>query len=72
MSWTGVDWTAEYPRFLVDLTGDGRADIDRADIVMGSDNDMRIAAFLDLPDGSDIGDDACEHESVLDREREAF
>lgn len=27
MSWTGVDWTAEYPRFLVDLTGDGRADI---------------------------------------------
>ncbi|GAA0319231.1 hypothetical protein GCM10009087_31940 [Sphingomonas oligophenolica] len=27
MSWTGVDWTAEYPRFPVDLNGDGRADI---------------------------------------------
>jgi hypothetical protein len=27
MSWTGVDWTAEYPRFLLDVTGDGRADI---------------------------------------------
>jgi hypothetical protein len=39
---------------------------------MGGDDDMRIAAFLDLPDGSDIGDDACEHEVVLDREREAF
>jgi len=27
MSWTGVDWTAEYPRFLLDVTGDGRVDI---------------------------------------------
>jgi hypothetical protein len=27
MSWTGFDWTEDYPRFVVDLTGDGRADI---------------------------------------------
>lgn len=27
MSWTGVNWTIEYPRFLVDLNGDGRADV---------------------------------------------
>src|SRR6266508_2540078 len=27
MSWTGFDWNEEYPRFVADITGDGRADI---------------------------------------------
>jgi FG-GAP-like repeat len=27
MSWTGFDWTNRHPRFVVDLTGDGRGDI---------------------------------------------
>ena len=53
-------------------TGDGGADIDAAHIVMRGDDDMGVAALLDLPDLADIGDDACEHGVVLDREREAF
>ena len=27
MGWTGLNWTANFVRFVVDLTGDGRADI---------------------------------------------
>jgi hypothetical protein len=27
MSWTGFNWTADHPRRVVDLTGDGRADV---------------------------------------------
>lgn len=27
MSWTGVDWVADFPRFLMSLSGTGRADI---------------------------------------------
>lgn len=27
MSWTGINWTIDYPRFVADVTGDGRADI---------------------------------------------
>ena len=27
MSWTGFNWTDQHPRFVVDITGDGRADI---------------------------------------------
>src|SRR5262244_1523381 len=27
MSWTGSNWTDQHPRFVVDITGDGRADI---------------------------------------------
>jgi hypothetical protein len=27
LSWTGLNWTAEHPRFVIDVTGDGRADI---------------------------------------------
>src|SRR5499427_7971254 len=27
MSWTGFNWTDQHPRFVVDVTGDGRADI---------------------------------------------
>jgi Phosphoesterase family/FG-GAP-like repeat len=27
MSWTGFNWTDQHPRFLADITGDGRADI---------------------------------------------
>ena len=27
MSWTGIDWTPEFPRFLADVTGDGYPDI---------------------------------------------
>ena len=27
MSWTGQDWTDQHPRFVADLSGDGRADI---------------------------------------------
>ncbi|HEY4167835.1 MAG TPA: alkaline phosphatase family protein [Reyranella sp.] len=27
MSWTGINWTSEYPRFVADVTGDGPADL---------------------------------------------
>jgi hypothetical protein len=27
MSWSGLNWTEEHPRLLVDITGDGTADI---------------------------------------------
>src|SRR5262249_37393896 len=27
MSWTGFNWTDQHPRFVADITGDGRADI---------------------------------------------
>ena len=27
MSWTGINWSDQHPRFVADLTGDGRADI---------------------------------------------
>jgi hypothetical protein len=27
MSWTGFNWTYQHPRFVADITGDGRADI---------------------------------------------
>src|SRR5215510_14305431 len=27
MSWTGFNWTDQHPRFVADVTGDGRADI---------------------------------------------
>ena len=27
MSWTGLNWTGQHPRLVVDLTGDGKADI---------------------------------------------
>ena len=27
MSWTGINWTSDFPRMLADVTGDGRADI---------------------------------------------
>ena len=42
--------------------GDGRADIDGADIVVRIDDDMGVAALFDATDFPDIGDDPCEHE----------
>ena len=38
MTWTGQSWGPEQPRFVTDLTGDGRADI----VGFGSDGVDRV------------------------------
>lgn len=43
------------------VAGDGGTDIDCFGIIRRADARAQIAALLKLEDGSDIGDDACEH-----------
>ena len=52
--------------------GDGRADVDGADVVLRGDHDMRVAALFEAFDLPDIGDDTREHEAVLTRDLIAF